>query len=241
MGRPAREARYDAVADFYRDGWTDDLDDPVSAALLATVGPVDGLAVLDVACGHGRFTRELARRGAREVVGLDLSGELLRIAEAAQAVQPLGVRYVHDDLATTTQLDAAGFDVAVCSFGLSDVDDLEPALATVARVLKPGGRFAFSILHPCFVGGDDVSGAWPSTGRYHDEQHWYADDAASSLRRRVGANHRTLSTYVNALRSASLWLNELHEPEPDAVWAGQHPAAARGPVYLVAGCVKRGE
>ena len=41
------------------------------------------------------------------------------------------------------------FDGVVCHFGLSDVDDLGGAAATVARLLEPGGWFVFSILHPC--------------------------------------------------------------------------------------------
>ena len=68
-------ARYDPVADFYVSGF-DSTDDSVSAALLDLLGPVAGLRVLDIACGHGRLTRELARRGA-EAVGIDVSGNRL--------------------------------------------------------------------------------------------------------------------------------------------------------------------
>jgi 2-polyprenyl-3-methyl-5-hydroxy-6-metoxy-1,4-benzoquinol methylase len=70
-------ARYDAVADFYVSGF-DSADDPASAALLDLLGPVAGLRVLDAACGHGRITRELARRGA-DVVGIDISGNLIKL------------------------------------------------------------------------------------------------------------------------------------------------------------------
>lgn len=52
-------ARYDAVADFYQAGWTDNYDDPASAALLELVGDVHGCEALDVACGHGRMTASL--------------------------------------------------------------------------------------------------------------------------------------------------------------------------------------
>lgn len=63
-------ARYDSVADFYIEGWPDYYGDPVSTSLLSVLGPVEGLGVLDVACGHGRLTREIARRGASHVCRL---------------------------------------------------------------------------------------------------------------------------------------------------------------------------
>jgi SAM-dependent methyltransferase len=129
-------------------------------------------------------------------------------------------------------------DAVVSSFGLSDIDDLDGALATVGRVLAPGGRFVFSLLHPCFAGGREVSGSWPSTGSYYDEGWWAADGALSSLRRQVGANHRTLSTYVNVLRSHGLGIDKIAEPHPASEWSAQRPDAARLPVFLVARAVR---
>lgn len=226
-------SRYDAVADFYAAGWSDSYDDPASVALLAELGDVAGLDVLDVACGHGRITRELARRGAR-VVGVDLSERLLAVAAAAERDRPLGIDYRHGDVAAWTP--PRTFDAACCAFGLSDVDDLDGALATVRRAVRTGGRFAFSILHPCFPGGGDVSGAWPTGGSYFDEGWWAADGALSTLRARVGANHRMLSTYVGALLRHGLVLDGVAEPPPPADWTGPRAGAARHPVYLVAGC-----
>ena len=68
------EARYDAVADFYATAF-DAIDDPASMALLDLIGSPGGLRILDLACGHGRITRELARRGA-DVTGADMSAAL---------------------------------------------------------------------------------------------------------------------------------------------------------------------
>ena len=231
-------ARYDSVADFYVQGWPDSYDDAVSDALLSVLGPVDGLRVLDVACGHGRYTRELARRGGSLVVGLDISSELIERAVAIEDEQPLGVRYVCADLAHSEQFADGSFDRVTCGFGLSDVDDLDAALANVTRVLAAGGRFVFSILHPAFPGAGDVSGSWPPADRYYDEQRWYADGSASTLRRRVGANHRTISTYVNILIDHGLSVDRMEEPEPSSEWASAKPTAARFPLYLVIGSTK---
>jgi 2-polyprenyl-3-methyl-5-hydroxy-6-metoxy-1,4-benzoquinol methylase len=91
------DARYDAVADFYAAGF-DSTADSVSQALLDLLGPVTGAGVLDVACGHGRITREIARRGAT-VTGVDISEKLILKALSAQRVEPLPISYLHADIA----------------------------------------------------------------------------------------------------------------------------------------------
>jgi len=228
-------ARYDPVADFYVSGF-DSTDDSVSAALLDLLGPVAGLRVLDIACGHGRLTRELARRGA-EAVGIDVSGNLLSKAQERELHEPLGIRYIHADVTTPGILGGRQFDKVTCSFGLSDIDNLDGAIAAVSLALRPGGQFAFSILHPCFAGGQDVSGSWPTAGSYYDEGWWTAQDALSTLRRQVGANHRMLSTYLGTLRRHGLWLDRLAEPRPEPDWDQAHDAD-RKPVFLAARFVK---
>ncbi|MGP3956898.1 class I SAM-dependent methyltransferase [Nonomuraea sp. 3N208] len=232
-------ARYDDAADFYAAGWTDTVDDPAAVRLLALLEPIAGRRVLEIACGHGRISRALARRGA-DVVGADLSSALIEKARAAERASPLGIQYIHADVAAPGIPGVSGlFDAVVCSFGLSDIDDLEGAIAGAARALKTGGVFACSILHPCFPGGQGVSGSWPGDGRYHTEGWWRADGELSSLRRQVGANHRTLSTYVNTFRRHGLWLEEMAEPEPAPDWAAKRSDAAKFPVFLVMRCVKQ--
>jgi SAM-dependent methyltransferase len=231
------EDRYEAVADFYESGWVDAYDDPVSLAFLELLGPLGGLRVLDIACGHGRFTRELARRGA-QMTGVDLSAALVAKAREIEEREPLGICYLHADVASDPLAAGATFDVVSCSFGLSDIDDLDGALRTVSRVLRSGGRFVFSILHPCFAGGGQVSGSWPSDGTYYDEGWWLPEGRASSLRRQVGANHRMLSTYNNSLATEGLRLDALTEPPPPTEWSDQAIAASRFPTFLVARCLK---
>jgi len=227
-------ARYDEVAARYASA-PDDLSGPAIAALLSLIGPVERRRVLDLACGHGVVARELARRGA-DVIGLDLSAELVERARRAVGNGPHEITYVIGDASAPDMLLNEQFDLVSCNFGLSDIDDLAGVCANVSRLLAPGGRFVFSILHPCFAGGADVSGSWPTGSTYYDERWWRADGARSTLRQVVGANHRTLSTYVNTLAVHGLMLVALVEPEPERSWTRERPDAAAQPVYLVMSC-----
>jgi SAM-dependent methyltransferase len=218
--------RYDAIADFYDGVVGDDVADPATTALLELAGDVRGLRVLDLACGQGRVARVLARRGA-QVVAVDISAALLEKARAAERREPLGVTYVHAD---ATAVAGRTFDVVVCNYGLSDIDDLDGTLAAVARVLEPGGRFVFSILHPCFPGASaDAPSSWPQGGGYYREGWWLANNPG--FRGKVGANHRMLATYLNALVRHGLDVETVAEPEPEEQLGAV-------PAYLVVRCRK---
>lgn len=93
--RQAEKARYDLMPDFYFDAVGTELGDPTAMTLVDLLGDVRGMRILDLACGHGRITRELARRGAR-VTGIDISVALLGRALSAEAQEPLGIIYVKD-------------------------------------------------------------------------------------------------------------------------------------------------
>lgn len=228
-------ARYDDVAEYYASGWTDDLTDPVSVSLFELLGDVAGQRVLDVACGHGRISRGLARKGA-SVVGVDVSAAMLSKAEELERNEPQGIRYLHADAADPGLLQGDEYDAAVCSMGLSDIDDLDGALTNIRRLLRPGGVFAFTMLHPCFPGIEGVSAAWPSDGTYYDERYWQADASLSTLRQQVGANHRTLSTYLNTLHHHGFTLTRTAEPQPRIEPSSPREAMTRFPVFLVAAC-----
>jgi len=226
-------ARYDAVADWY--GVGDDQSLPATHSLLGLIGSVRGLRALDLACGHGPISRELARRGAA-VVGIDLSPRLLARAREAEYTDQLGITYLAADATSTGILNGDQFDIVVCHFGLTDIDDLDGALATTARLMAPGGTFVFSILHPCFPGFGETSGSWPSNGSYWDQGWWRADGSCSVLRRRVGSNHRTLSTYINALQRHGLVITALDEPPASETLAAGRPEVAKLPLYLILRC-----
>jgi 2-polyprenyl-3-methyl-5-hydroxy-6-metoxy-1,4-benzoquinol methylase len=232
--------RYDLISEFYIDVVGTQAGDEVAAALLGLLGDVRGMRVLDLACGHGRIARELARRGGL-VTAVDISVNLLDRAQAAEAGQPLGIRYARLNVTGDGVLAGERFDAVACNHGLADIDDLDGVLRTVSRVLAPGGRFVFSILHPCFPGWDaDAPSSWPHDGGYHAEGWWLADNPG--IRGRVGSHHRTLSTYLNTLIRHRLTIERVAEPVPGPRLLARQRAAQPGagpvPMFLVGRCRK---
>lgn len=227
--------RYDQFADFYAEFAPDQYDDPPMTSLLELIGEVNGLRLLDLACGHGRLTREMARRGAH-ATGIDISLALLAKGRARERAEPLGIDYIHEDAASPDALAGARFDAVVCSFGLSDIDDLDGAIATVARVLPPGRFFAFSMLHPCYPGSPahGATPSWPPERGYYDEGWWRAETPSGGIRPRVGSNHRMLSTYVNTFARNGFVIESMIEPKPPLHWIESAGDEDLRPIYLVA-------
>lgn len=206
-------AAYDAIAEWY-DSWVGD--DPgviLNWAPELVAGRLHGRRVLDAACGQGRVSRALARRGAR-VVGVDLSRRLVARAGALESAEPLGVGYVVGDVADpTVWWDGTPFDGAVCEMALMDMERLDGALAGIARVLRPGGWFVTSLLHPCLPGRATGLSSWPPEQGYAREGWWTSPHHnPDGARVRIGAHHRTLATYLNSLFAAGLALERAVEP-----------------------------
>jgi 2-polyprenyl-3-methyl-5-hydroxy-6-metoxy-1,4-benzoquinol methylase len=142
---------YDEIVEWY-DTWIGAgivPEDDFFRAVAALMGEVQGLRICDLGCGQGRVARYLADRGA-DVVGVDVSATMLEIAGRYEAAEPRGIAYVQADVTRPDALDVGTFDGVVCNMALMDIPDLDPALRTVSQILRPGGWFVFSILHPCY-------------------------------------------------------------------------------------------
>ena len=142
----------DAFREFEHDGWqraAEHYVDAFGAVTAQAAGPLlDAVAagsatqLLDVATGPGFVAAEAASRGAR-VIGVDFSSAMIAAA---------GRRY-HDILfregdAEALAFDGDTFDAVVMNFGLLHLARPEAALAEAMRVLRPGGRYAFTVLAP---------------------------------------------------------------------------------------------
>ena len=114
-----------------------------------------GARVLDVACGAGRFARRMAASGAH-VVAFDHSERFIQRARQRTTEHTDRIDYRVINATDTEALLALGrgqFDAAVCTMALMDMASIEPLISTLPALLKPGGRFVFSVTHPVFNSG----------------------------------------------------------------------------------------
>ncbi len=154
--------RWDAQSDAYQARHGGQLDKSggtawgvwqIPEAELNVLGDVSGLDVLELGCGAAQWSISLARQGAR-MTGLDNSSRQLKHAREALAKAGLDFPLVHAS-AENTGLTDSSFDLVFCDYGAMTFTDPHNSVPEVARVLRPGGLFAFSALTPL------VDLAWP--------------------------------------------------------------------------------
>jgi ubiquinone/menaquinone biosynthesis C-methylase UbiE len=172
--------------------------------------PIAGLRVLDLGCGEGYCSRELRRRGAAQVQGIDISESMIEAACLQEAEDTLGIRY---EVGCATDLKQFGdheidLVVAVFLFNYLTTAQTQQCISEVARILRPGGRFVFSVPHPSFPYMREA--AYPfyfqveGTGYFSQRNQqfpgriWKRDGSWLN----VQLVHKTLEDYFDALKSA---------------------------------------
>ena len=181
---------------------------------------VKGARICDIACGEGYLSRSLAQLGPQEVIGIDLSAALIDIADQRKNASNLSYRV--DDAQQLQTFSDASIDIAVSQLAIMDIPDHRALFRSVRRVLKAGGTFVFSMLHPCFEtpfhAPDESPFLVDENGtaiayvvrRYASEGFWQS--GGTGVRGHMGAYHRKLSTLLNDLLAAGFLLERLDEP-----------------------------
>ncbi|HKK53410.1 MAG TPA: class I SAM-dependent methyltransferase [Myxococcota bacterium] len=178
-------------------------------AIFDLCGDVKGARVLDLGCGEGYCSREMALRGADEVLGIDLSTGMVEQARAREEIDRLGIRYRRGNVVRLeTESDRFDLVLAVFVFSYVTCEEMERAFREVRRVLAPGGRFVFAVPHPGlpFMREQrppfyfDTRGGGYFSGQ--DERYSGAIECIDGGALPVHLVHKPLESYFDALASA---------------------------------------
>lgn len=171
--------------------------------------PSPGRRTVDIGCGEGRLTRHLRDLGHR-IVGVDASPSM--IAAARELDPSMDIRLAD---AGALPLDDASADLAVAFMSLHDMDALPLAVREIARVLEPGGRLCFAIVHPINSAGEFesktadarfiIKGDYLRPFRYSDTFE------RDGLTMTFHSQHRPLQAYFSALEETGFLVEALRE------------------------------
>jgi SAM-dependent methyltransferase len=208
---------WETHAEWWIDGFTDGADPEYTEQILPLAAEylARSRRVLDVGTGEGQVARLAVHAGAELVVGLDPTWNQIRVASERGG----GPLYLRSGAAGLPFGDAT-FDTVVACLVFEHIEDVDDAIAEVARVLEPGGRFLFFLNHPLLQ--------TPNSGWIDDhileppEQYWrigpylVESHVVEEVQKDVFIPfiHRPLHRYVNALADNGLLVVRMHEPAP---------------------------
>jgi SAM-dependent methyltransferase len=151
----------------------------VAPAVEDVLVPVKGERILELACGNGEFARRLTELGAR-VVATDFSPAMIEAARGHGGDIDYRLVDATDDDALRSLGPPSPFDAIVSNMAIMDMRDIEPMARATIELVRPGGRFVVSAVHPAFNSGHAMrvteesaedSGVrrtyWIKTSRYH--------------------------------------------------------------------------
>ena len=202
------------------------------------LGDVKGLSILDLGCGEGGYSRELARKGAK-VTSVDCSEMAVSYAVSKAKEDGLEISHLIRNSNDLYGIADNTFDIVLCAMMLMDIEDFDGTMKEINRVLKSHGKVFISILHPCFK--PPVEHKWVKEKEgmqvvvkdYFHPAEWTGQ--IDGIKASVIYRHRTLSDYVKVFARNGFIITDMNEPIPTEEQAAMSPRIAwlsKIPMYL---------
>lgn len=212
---------------------------PEWPALSALLPELRGRKAVDLGCGFGWFCRFAREKGAAQVLGIDVSENML--ARAREMTRDEAITYRRGDLEKleVRSKDGAPFGLVYSSLTLHYVVDLAGLLATVHRLLVPGGRFVASVEHPLLTAPSAPGWVTSAEGRKTWPVDCYLEEGPRStdwLVKGVIKQHRSFGTYINLLLRADFSITHVEDWGPTDGQIAAQPSLAierQRPTFLL--------
>lgn len=200
--------------------------DPALAALLPDLS---GKTVLDLGCGDGKHCADFIVRGAKTVVGIDISEKMLQIAQTQNAND--AIRYIKMSMTDIAGLQET-FDFIYSNMAFHYIEDFAAFAKTLFNILNPGGLLLFSQEHPVITATMDGKGHFNKSLSGKKLSYVFSDYGIPGERVTrwfvdgVVKYHRRISDILNALTSAGFVIESVEEPLPEKWVIEKYPAYA---------------
>lgn len=211
------------VADWYDDHLEQNPDTYQSQVILPNLLRLlelkSGEKVLDLACGSGFFSREMARVAGVEIVGTDISSELVKLAQE-NSKNFKNIKYLIANAENLASLEANYFDKVICILALQNIENIKLVFSEINRVVKKSGKILLVLNHPAFRIAGASSWLWDDVMKTQARRlDKYMSESKTEIlmhpskpdSEKTVSFHRPLQYYFKLLASTGLAVTRLEE------------------------------
>jgi SAM-dependent methyltransferase len=196
---------------------------PEWSSIVRILPKMQMLNIVDLGCGYGWFCRYARQKGAKHVLGLDISERMLN--KAKEMTSDSAIIYRQENL-EQIKLPEDTYDLAYSSLTLHYIENLSTLLKTIYQSLKSGSYLVFSVEHPIYTApkhpgwltDEDGQKSWPVNSYQAEERrvtNWFTEG--------VIKQHRTIGTYLNLLIEQGFIIKHVEEWGPTPQQIAENP------------------
>ena len=183
---------------------------------LKLFGDLKGKKLLDLGCGGGQTSVFFAKKGAT-VTGIDFSQKQIDFAKELAEEEKLKISFLQGKIENLSVFKGCTYDLINSSHAIHYVRNLQECFDEAFRVLKPGGKFVFSVSHPlnhitetkdgCLI----IKRSYFQKGKYE----WNWEYPKKGMKYHMYLYTRKVSDYFAALKKSGFIIEDLLEPKTD--------------------------